>query len=66
MQDTAVDLGNVGWLLDALLELNVLVPEWVALKVESDKMSAPLKKPIRSACMNFGTMGKEGAGGGMG
>jgi hypothetical protein len=30
--------------LDAFLEVNVLVPEWVALGVETDEMSAALEE----------------------
>jgi hypothetical protein len=35
--------------LNAFLEFNVLVPEWVTLKIESDKMSTSFKKPVESA-----------------
>lgn len=49
MQNAAVDLGNVCWLLDAFLEFNILVPEWVTLKIESNEVSTSFKKPVESA-----------------
>jgi hypothetical protein len=38
----------VRWLLDALFELDVLIPEWVALEVETYKVGAALKETILS------------------
>jgi len=43
MHNAAVELRNVCWLLDALLEFDVLVPERVALIVETDKVGTALE-----------------------
>jgi hypothetical protein len=44
-EDASVKLGDIGRILDALLELDVFVPEGVALEVKADEMGAALKEP---------------------
>jgi hypothetical protein len=61
MQNTAVDLGDIRWLSDALFELDVLVPEWVALEVEADEVGTALEQTARSA---FESRKEGGVGGG--
>jgi hypothetical protein len=51
LQNAAVDLGDIGRLLDALLELDILVPEGMALEVKTDEMSTALEQSIGSACL---------------
>jgi hypothetical protein len=46
LEYTAVQLGGVGWLLDAFLELDVLVPERMALEIKTNKVRASLEKTI--------------------
>jgi hypothetical protein len=43
MYNAAVDAGNIGRLLDALLELDVLVPERMTLEVKADEVSTALE-----------------------
>jgi hypothetical protein len=59
LQNAAVDLGDIGRLLDALLELDVLVPEGMALEVKTDEMSTALEQTIGSACLAQGTKNGE-------
>lgn len=44
IQNAAEDLGDVGGGLDALFELNVLVPERMALKVTADEVGTTLEE----------------------
>jgi hypothetical protein len=47
-EGATVQLRSVGRLLNALLELNVFVPERVALEVETDELGATLEKTVLS------------------
>jgi hypothetical protein len=51
LEHAAVQLGGVGWFLDAFLELDVLVPERMALEIKTNKVSAALEETILLASM---------------
>jgi hypothetical protein len=52
-EDAAVEFRSIGWLRDALLELNVFVPEGVALEVKADEMGAALEEPVLSVSLSW-------------
>jgi hypothetical protein len=51
LEDAAAQLCGIGWLVDALLEFDVLVPERVALEVKTNKVSTALEETILLASM---------------
>jgi hypothetical protein len=51
LEDATAQLCGVRWLIYALLEFDVLVPERVALEVKTNKVSAALKETILLASM---------------
>ena len=62
LEGTALEHSDVGRFIDALLELNERVPEYIALVVNTDKLSATLEETKRSAWGGKGRRKGDGRG----